>query len=371
MTENSAAVRSLQYLTLMRIGFLALLFLAGCSRVEPILLKHDCRRTEVLDVGLLPERVKWVELEDKNEDRTQDLWCTTIGPAVLRKHPTVPDSSIVDSVVVVSWNTHVGGGDIERFVRNLKEGRFTEGDSVKHFVLLLQEVYRASDSLPPNPGIATPSHIAVDPPNGKRRDIVTTASTLGLSLLYVPSMRNGTEHKEDRGNAILSTFALHDPEAIELPFERQRRVVAAAEIEGKSSRGEWKLKLATTHFDNTSRKIRITASAGAGRYRQAHTLVDELADDEPVVVAGDFNTWAMRLFEKAVPLMREHFDDSPDPNIGITYVKGRMRSRLDYMFFKLPDGWSANYERVGSQYGSDHYPLIGWVKLGRMPSVLE
>ena len=41
-----------------------------------------------------------------------------------------------------------------------------------------------------------------------------------------------------------------------------------------------------------------------------------------------------------------------------------MRRRIDYMFFRLPEGWGARYERIDRNYGSDHYPLIGWVKVG-------
>ena len=352
-------------MTCMRSALFAILLLFGCSRVEPLLMKNDCRRTHVLDVEVLPERVEWFEVENAGENRSLDIWCEAVAPAVLRARPDVADTSAVDSLVVVSWNTHVGGGDIERFVRNLRAGRFTNGDSVKHFVLLLQEVYRASDSVPAlGAQHDAPSHIAEHPPNGRRRDIVTTASTLGLSLLYVPSMRNGGEQREDRGNAILSTFELDDPEAIELPFERQRRVVAVSTIEGRTSNGrDWKLKLASVHFDNVSRTGRITSSVGPGRYRQAYVLADHFEDVESAVIAGDLNTWSIGLFERAVPLLRSKFDDTPPHPSAITYIKGNMRRRLDYMFFKLPDGWRATYKRAGSQYGSDHYPLVGWVTI--------
>ena len=51
-------------------------------------------------------------------------------------------------------------------------------------------------------------------------------------MLYAPSMRNGESAGggEDRGNAIVSTLPLADPTVIELPLERQRRVVVAASI---------------------------------------------------------------------------------------------------------------------------------------------
>ena len=339
------------------------LALASCSRIEPGAITHDCRRTEVLDQGLLPERVRWERANEERDHNILDHWCATVGPAVLRAKPSVIDSLPIDSIAIVSWNTHVGGGDIERFVRDLRRGRFTNGDSVKHFVMLLQEVYRASDSVPATVPIGTPGQIKVDPPSGERRDIVATASTLGLSLLYIPSMRNGAATNEDRGNAILSTLELHNPHALELPFERQRRVVASAELKGRASSGDWDFVIASVHLDNRATNLNIARSTGALRYRQAHAVVDALEDEDRVVVTGDFNTWSIGLFEKALPLMREHFEDSPPAPPEITYVKGRMRSRLDYMFFRIPDGWRARYQRIGSRYGSDHYPLLGWLRV--------
>lgn len=336
--------------------------LTACSRLEPALLADDCRHTEVVGGALLPERVKWTKAREEGDHAVLDRWCETVGPAVFRARPAVEDSLPIDSIAIVSWNTHVGGGDIERFVRDLRSGRFTKGDSVRHFVLLLQEVYRVSDSVPALTRIATPSQIATNPPGGKRRDVVATANTLGLSLLYVPSMRNGQNTREDRGNAVLSTLPLEDPGAIDLPYERQRRVVATARLKGKGSAGRWDTKVASVHFDNRSTNARIAASVGPARYRQAYALAEALKGEERIVVAGDFNTWGFGLFEKALPLLRAEFEDSPPAPEGITYVKGKVQRRIDYMFFRLPDGWTARYDRIGTRYGSDHHPLLGWLR---------
>ncbi|MEN3339278.1 MAG: hypothetical protein V7647_2954, partial [Acidobacteriota bacterium] len=66
--------------------------------------------------------------------------------------------------------------------------------------------------------------------------IEPVAAALGLSLYYVPSMRNGgAAPHEDRGNAILSSLPLTDLAAYELPFERQRRVALGATIAGITS----------------------------------------------------------------------------------------------------------------------------------------
>jgi endonuclease/exonuclease/phosphatase (EEP) superfamily protein YafD len=36
-----------------------------------------------------------------------------------------------------------------------------------------------------------------------------------------------------------------------------------------------------------------------------------------------------------------------------------MMGRLDYLFFRLADGWTASTERLDERFGSDHYPVIG------------
>ena len=36
-----------------------------------------------------------------------------------------------------------------------------------------------------------------------------------------------------------------------------------------------------------------------------------------------------------------------------------MMGRLDYLFFRLADGWTASTQRLDERFGSDHYPVIG------------
>jgi endonuclease/exonuclease/phosphatase (EEP) superfamily protein YafD len=36
-----------------------------------------------------------------------------------------------------------------------------------------------------------------------------------------------------------------------------------------------------------------------------------------------------------------------------------MMGRLDYLFFRLDDGWSASTERLDRKFGSDHHPILG------------
>src|SRR5690606_23359321 len=202
------------------------------------------------------------------------------------------------------WNIHVGGGDLVRLVADLRAGRLTGGQEVRHFVLLLQEVHRADPFLPSAPpGSTVPARVEEAPPSGPRRDVVETARRLGLALVYVPSMRNG--EREDRGNAILSTLPLHDLRAIELPYEAQRRVAVAATLGGLTGGGApWRLQVASAHLDTRSTGGRAWATVGMGRRRQALALADALRGDLPTLVAGDLNTWSLAFLEGALPLLR-------------------------------------------------------------------
>lgn len=318
---------------------------------------------------IAPERpmvpgIRWVVADE--EDRPDlDPWCAVVGPPVVKTEGQRTDAAI-DSLVVVSWNVHVGGGDVIRFVEDLRAGHLT-GAPVEHFVLLVQEAHRRGADVPPvvRPG-RVPRGIESHPTTGERLDIVEAARRLRLNLFYAPSMRNGTgrgSEAEDRGNAILSSLPLREPQAIELPYEAQRRVSVAARLGGATARGSaWELKVASVHFDTRSRLSRLLQSVGPARLRQAQGFVEGLSLAGSTVVGGDLNTWSAGALEQAIPFLMEHFPETPvqaKPTFTVGEIIAR---RLDYLFFRLPASHQARVRRVDSRYGSDHYPILGWVR---------
>jgi len=312
--------------------------------------------------------VRWIELEDSIERGIITKWCATVGPAVVRDFTTL-DPAPTDSIIIVSWNVHVGGGDIPRLVERLRSGALT-GAPVDHFVLILQETYRAGSDVPRRNEDFVPPRIEAAPPESPRMDVVETAELLGLSLFYIPSMRNGAvlsgDTEEDRGNAILSTEVLSDLTAIELPFERMRRVPVVATVEGRSTAGEtWELRLVNVHLSNRSQMSYHFGSAGmVGRLRQARAIC-EAVGETPAVAAGDFNTWAPSAVERSLHLMERHFPQRVTPDRRPTFAaKFAPDRRIDYFFFRLEDGQSADYRRLDERYGSDHFPLLATVRFG-------
>ncbi len=259
----------------------------------------------------------------------------------------------LSDVVFVSWNVHVGSGDIRSFVKDLRAGVHTNGRRFPHYVLLLQEAVRTFGVPAFAAGAAGAKWIA--PHNPVRPiDIVGVSEELGASLVYVPSMRNGSsdaDPAEDRGSAILSTLPLSNPRAIEMPGERQRRVVISAQI-GTFS-------VAVVHLDalGGSKRLRLFWTSRM-RDVQAQTTTSALPDPNgSLVVGADLNTWHGR-DEYAARRFAQLFRATP---LSVNRQGLGLRV-LDYMFFRAAPNQRARYRQVERRYGSDHRPLVGWVE---------
>ena len=319
----------------------------------------SCRRAPGVDV-------RWIELEDSTESGIITKWCATVGPVVVRDFAT-PLTGPLDSLVMISWNVHVGGGDIPALVEGLRSGALT-GAPVDRFVLLLQEVHRTGDDVPAHDEDFVPARIESAPPQGPRMDVVEVAEVLELSVFYVPSRRNGKllsgATEEDRGNAILSTEPLTDLAAIELPFEKMRRVPAVATITGEATSGHpWRIRIVNVHLSNRSQLSYHFGTGGmVGRLRQARAICAAVTET-PAAVAGDFNTWAPSAVERSLHVMRRHFplpaEYDRSPTFAVRFAPDR---RIDYFFFRLEDAQGATYRRLDDRYGSDHFPLIATVR---------
>jgi endonuclease/exonuclease/phosphatase family metal-dependent hydrolase len=316
-----------------------------------------CRMPIAPDGARASESIAWSQPSAARD--ALNARCATTAPPVIDPEPAYGSGdgdglADFDELVLVSWNVHIGAGNVAELVYGLRSGALTNGEPVDHFVLLLQEAYRADPIVAPN---ANRGEVRERP----RADIVRLAQSLGLSLYYVPSMRNGAPGEGDRGNAILSTEPLTDFAAIELPLERQRRVAVAAAVSGWNAAGDrWTLNLASAHLESTVPASRLWVFATGARTRQARALLDGLEEDEPVVLGGDFNTW----FGFSDPTYSTIAARIPDATRADRRPTFPPFFRLDHLFSRGPQGWTLSAARLDDRLGSDHYPLLG--RFGRL-----
>ena len=171
-------------------------------------------------------------------------------------------------------------------------------------------------------------------------------------------MRNGAELREDRGNAIISTEPLLDPFALELPLARQRRVALGAAVRVQTSDGPKRLELMDAHLEpvSSAKTLWVFKNPRAGQVRAILDPLDtpRYASDEVVgiVLGGDFNTVQSGADEDAYHLARAWATGLVREDARNTHLMGR----LDFLFFRMADGWTASTRRLDERFGSDHYP---------------
>jgi endonuclease/exonuclease/phosphatase family metal-dependent hydrolase len=288
-------------------------------------------------------------------------WCRAVGVPVYHASPAMRSPApTLDQLTVVSWNAHLAEGQLGDLIATLRAGDLTGGKPVEHFVLLIQELYRRGDAVPAFDRGDRSAH-AILPRDPEAADVDDHAAALGLSMLYVPSMRNGPELREDRGNAIISTEPLLDPIALELPLARQRRVTLGAAVAIDTADGVRRLELINAHLEPLSSPKTLWLFKNP-RGRQMRAIIDLLDDDRydedersaGVVLGGDFNTVRSGADEEAARLAREWSSGFKHEDRRVTHLMGR----LDYVFFRGEGGWRIETRRAEERFGSDHHPIV-------------
>jgi endonuclease/exonuclease/phosphatase family metal-dependent hydrolase len=272
--------------------------------------------------------VTWHSLAPPADRDVLDRWCDSVGPPLVASGAPPPPS--IASLVIATWNVHAGNGDVEALLASI--AALPGVRAPFGVVLLMQEAVRA--------GFEVPEHYPdrLRPPRGIRvrgqsLDVGVLAARLAMHIVYVPSMRNGrlfpSDAREDRGNAILSTFPLDDPRAIELPFGRQRHVGVAARITVPGLRP---LRVMTLHLDPSGH--RTEEAAAVARYLSASS--------ETMIIGGDLNTWFGRR-ETALKTMTAVLPEEACGHVSTNSWPWRLqgpfgwwRGRLDYLFSNLP-----------------------------------
>jgi hypothetical protein len=314
-------------------------------------------RAEVIGGSFL----RWIP--GPTDDREAlDRWCRGVGPPLYVAQPSLHPLGPPDlrDLVVVTWNAHMHEGRLVDLVDALRLGELT-GSPVDHFVLLVQELYRRGPDVPAFAAGTRSAHgIFGDDDNGP--DTTEAATGLGLSMLYVPSMRNGAGRLEDRGNAILSTEPLSNALAIELPLARQRRVAIGASVQVVRDGMESTLRVLDVHLEPLSspRSLWVFRNPRTAQVDSILSLLTTESHDVDVswagtVVGGDFNTVKAGVDEPAYRDMRAWGQSTGSEDRRATHRLGR----LDYLFYQLPGPWQGTTRRVDEKFGSDHHPIVG------------
>ena len=288
-------------------------------------------------------QVRWANITNEADRSELDDWCGSVGAPVVTLAPA-QSSGEVRKLVVVSWNVHVGGGQVPQLVSTLR-GAASQAGQGTGVVLLLQEMFRIGDAVPEWTArlFKMPGRIA--PPRGTP-EITRLAQELGMAVAYVPSMRNGdtliAAEREDRGSAILSTEPLSNVTAIELPMLKQRRVVVMATVSPRGGHVA-PMRVMATHLDTLG-----------PRGRQAEALagyVTGLGAQPPLVMGGDLNAlWGAR--DQTVRTLSRVMRMEKCGE-GRTHLLGR----FDFIFSTLADSLPRTCETLQPKYGSDHRPL--------------
>jgi endonuclease/exonuclease/phosphatase family metal-dependent hydrolase len=296
--------------------------------------------------------VSWLSLGDPVHQNTLDQWCSVVGPPAVSM--SGPGDQHVTTVVLVSWNMHVGGGRLEELVESIRSASIVPRSQLG-IVLLLQEAFRSGSEIPPLPeGSRVPGSLR---PRRPTPDVMAVARTLGMSAVYIPSMRNGDTdsppEREDRGNAVLSTEPLSDIRALELPFGKQRRVAVMATMAPRGA--DRPLRIVSTHFD--------TSGDRAAQAARLTTFLGDLGSSSPILVGGDLNSlWGRR--DSAFASLRRVLPEEPCGSERTNVWPGRLdivfgwwRGRLDFIFSTLDANVSRSCQTNPDRHDSDHNPV--------------
>jgi endonuclease/exonuclease/phosphatase family metal-dependent hydrolase len=279
-----------------------------------------------------------------------DLWCRSVGRPLVESR--TPASGDLAGMRILSWNVNVGAGRLEALLPQVLEDAARDGLGL---TILLQETFRTGDAVPEAypAGLQVPKAIR---PRRPAMDVRELAAQFGLSVAYVPSMRNGAAsaagEREDRGNAILSTEPLLDVRAIELPFGKQRRVAVTAVVAPRGAAPA--LRVVSTHFDTNG-----------DRTMQAVALSERLQafTDLPMIVGGDLNSrggfddGAVRALEHRLPLASCGTGRTNRWLLRLDVLVPI--GRLDYLFTNTASGdLVRSCETLSDAYDSDHLPLL-------------
>lgn len=178
------------------------------------------------------------------------------------------------------------------------------------------------------------------------------ARELGLNSLYIPS---AVHPKSDRdfGCAILSPWPLVEPGKVVLPIAALGSGVRRSAARATVLWGARRVRVYSVHLPSP---LGVT---GAARRQQIQVLLSDAADsDDPVVIAGDFNSW-----DVGKQLVKTGYS-WPTRDVGTTSRFLFFGMSIDHIFARglaLPTDTSPAGVIQDTRGASDHRPV--WAAL--------
>ena len=152
-------------------------------------------------------------------------------------------------------------------------------------VKLARRVDRAIEVIQATPALRDADVLAMQELDDAAADALARA--LGLNYVYFPGAVHPTDHKLF-GPAILSRWPIDSAWKLVLPHEsnvrRQRRTATAALVRVRGV----PVRVYAVHLE-----IQTRASRAEREDQVAAVLADAAAAPEPVIIAGDFNSWSI------------------------------------------------------------------------------
>ena len=271
-------------------------------------------------------------------------------PALLTEIGAAPDAAIPAQTAqlrIVTYNVHFGR-DVSRIAAQLHENPRTG----RADILLLQEIR---------------SYVREGTSRAHR-----LAERLGMAYVYAPAHR--TDDGGTHGLAVLSRLQLRDPQVLELPpfkiggaIERRIALRVHVEVAGQP------VRIYNVHLD--------TRLDPADRLAQLAPLLADAADQERVLLGGDFNTNPFRWLRRTLPIgcsaqpqaldlaMQHAGYATPTAAFASTVTTRLLKMRLDAIYVRGLSAGAAGVER--EVVASDHLPmwLDVWLDASKVPAV--
>ena len=303
--------------------------------------------------------IRWMAPELDADRSSLGNWRVSVGPPVVVSPATRPTEPS-DRLVVVNWNMHVGGGDIAGLLADVR--RRHGGAPV---VFLLQEAYREGPEVPVRleAHASFASMIRSLRPDGSREEIESVAAAARPARLLRAldaQRRAGSVSRRSRQRHPLDAAADRpdgDRAAVRAAAPRGRRGNRRRRHQRPGRRGRFAScrRISTTWSARGACGSPAASSAAparrAGWSRRCRATIRSCS--APISTRGSAFTTA----PTAPPQRRSRQRRVTDRR---ATFHGMLR--LDHLFFRLDEGWRAQFARADNTFGSDHYPLVGEIR---------